>query len=211
MLISSHRRSEWDLQNEISKVSVRWFLILTVSVYFLYLIKNNLFHDAVSGTLNPAYIGVLILVNIFSNAVYHVFLVRRRAGDRGISVAYKYITMIFDLLVITLLLPPTGGKDSMFFLLYLVVILSNGIRYGMRLSLVGLLAFNFFYVGVLFFQFYPELEVPSLQKEVLKIIGVWFVGIYTGYLSRRFEILRNEVESYKQIIRQMENKTGYEK
>lgn len=99
----------------------------------------------------------------------------------------------------------------MFFLLYLIVILSNGIRYGMRLSIIGLLVFNFLYVAVLFYQFYPDLTIPSFQKEVLKIIGIWFVGIYTGYLSRRFEILHNEVEKYKLMIQKMEAKSENEK
>jgi hypothetical protein len=211
MLISYRKRSDWDLQNELGKVSVRWFLILTVSAYFYYLLKNNVSGDALFNTLNYHYVGGLILTNIILNLWFHLFLSRRRSSNMGISAAFKYASMIFDLIVITLLLLPTGGKESMFFLLYLIVILSNGIRYGMRLSIIGLLVFNFLYVAVLFYQFYPDLTIPSFQKEVLKIIGIWFVGIYTGYLSRRFEILHNEVEKYKLMIQKMEAKSENEK
>jgi hypothetical protein len=103
---------------------------------------------------------------------------------------------------------PTGGKDSMFFVINYVVIVSNSLRYGMRVSIFGTLVMNLFYVCILYLQFYPNLEIDGIQKEILKIGGFWLVGIYTGYLSMRFEILRGEVEGYQKLLKAALEKNG---
>ena len=36
--------------------------------------------------------------------------------------------------------------------------------------------------------------------EILKIAGLWTVGIYIGYLSKRFETMHGEVEKYRKIV-----------
>ena len=210
MLLSFYRGTNWDLDNEIGKVSVRWLLIILVAIYLGYLLKNNIHSNDVAGTLNAFYVWGLIIFYVLLNSSFHIYLLTKRKSENGISTLVKYFSMVFDLLMVTALLFPTGGRESMFFLLYFVVILSYGIRYGMRLSLTGLIVFNCLYVFLLFYQFYPHLYVPDLQKEVLKVTGVWFVGIYTGYLSARFEMLQKEVEKYKLIIARMDIHKNHE-
>ena len=73
-------------------------------------------------------------------------------------------------------------------------------RYGIQAGIVCLVALNFLYVGVLVFLHYPSFELPGLQTEILKIAGLWTVGIYVGYLSKRFETMQGEVEKYRRII-----------
>lgn len=96
---------------------------------------------------------------------------------------------------------PTGGNESMFFVINYVVIVSNSLRYGMRISILGTIVMNVFYIGVLLYQYYPNLEITGVQKEILKVGGFWLVGIYTGYLSMRFETLRGEIENYQKLLK----------
>ncbi|MDH4199427.1 MAG: hypothetical protein OEV66_03515 [Spirochaetia bacterium] len=203
MLVPFHRGLDWDLDNETGKAGVRWFLILLVAIYLGHLLDQDIHSSAVAGTLNHYYVWGLIGFYSILNLGFHIYLHEKRKLSRGISGQVKYFSMTLDLAMVTALLFPTGGRSSMFYLLYFVVILSNGIRYGMKLSLIGLIIFNCLYVFLLFYQFYPNLNIPDFQTEVLKVIGAWFVGIYTGYLSARFEILHKEVEKYRQIIAQM--------
>lgn len=207
MLISK-KTSGWDLSNELGKVGVRWLLVVGVGIYLCYRIaalpvESPAAVRGIAGTLNYAYAGSFLVLTATLNLGFHIFLIRRRRTTQAISRHFKYLSMVFDLMMVTALLLPTGGKNSMFFLVYLVVIVSNGMRYGMRLSLIALIVFNILYVGVLLLQTYPSLQIDDFSTEAVKIIGVWFVGTYIGYLSRRFEHLQNEVENYREIIRQL--------
>ncbi len=195
--------SLWDLHNETSKAGVRWFLVAGIGIYLGWILSSQGGDSGVRSTLNLLYVGSLLSVTISLNLILHLFLLKRSRGHHGIGSWIKYVTMIYDLCMVTFLLLPTGGKDSMFFFVYFIIILSNGIRYGMRLSVIALSVFNLLYVLALVFQFYPDLVIPDFQREALKVIGVWFVGIYTGYLSRRFEVLQNEVEHYRKLIKSM--------
>jgi hypothetical protein len=59
---------------------------------------------------------------------------------------------------------------------------------------------NIFYLALLAYQYYPQTDIPGFHQEVLKIAGFWLVGVYTGYLSRRYEVLRGEVERYQELL-----------
>lgn len=206
-MLISRKTSGWDLNNELSKVGVRWLLVGAVGVYLFYRLRlipaNATVNVGVAGTLNYVYIGGFLALTALVNLGSHVFLVVRKRTTHTISRKFKYVSMAFDLIMVTALLPPTGGRQSMFFLVYLIVIVSNGMRYGMRLSLIALILFNILYVGVLFLETYPSLVLQDFSTEGLKILGVWFVGIYIGYLARRFEHLQNEVDHYRKMIREM--------
>ena len=148
---------------------------------------------------NWVYISVLNISVIFANLLVTVMVHRARKSEKFHPIV-KYCTMVIDLLTVAFVLIPTGGSESMFFVINYVVIVSNGLRYGMRVALVGTIAFNIFYVGVLAFQYYPDKDIANAQNEILKVAGFWLVGIYTGYLSRRFQILQGEVEKYQRLL-----------
>jgi hypothetical protein len=202
MLISSKDISEWDLRNEINKVNVRWAILIITLPYLYWQYFQRSFHivDSIHDS-KFLYITVLAFLTTFLNIIYNIFLVYKRKKKRLLHPSMKYISMIFDLSIVTFLLPPTGGNESMFFLLYIVVLLSNGMRYGMRLAVVGILVFNTFYLVMLFFQYYPETQISELNREILKVMGVWIVGLYIGYLARRFQMLHGEVDKYKNLLK----------
>ena len=139
MLLSRKNTADWDLRNELSKVNVRWALLLLVAGYFLSLYLS----DEKQSRFPVLYISVLFTVTFVFNLIYNYYLYALRKKERLLHPSLKYLTMVYDLVVVTLLLYPTGGSDSMFFILYFVVLLSNGMRYGMRLAVTGVLALIF--------------------------------------------------------------------
>ncbi|MDH5655697.1 MAG: hypothetical protein OEZ34_07310 [Spirochaetia bacterium] len=185
-----------------NKVNVRWavFLFTILYLYSLYFTGSRGFAELFED-FNFRFISLTAATVIVCNFIYNLILIRLKNKDQYIHPSMKYASMIFDLFIVTLLLIPTGGRESMFFLLYIVVMLSNGMRYGMRLAVIGILIFNIFYVLFLLYQFYPSLEIKGMNSEILKVIGVWVVGLYIGYLSRRFQILQNDVDKYRNLLK----------
>ncbi len=197
----SPRKARYELRNEKNKVHVRWLVVLVIAGYFGYVLLTG--KEAEIGAsrhftwpVTSAITGTLAFLNIILTA----FLDRVLKGKASMHPFIKYATMFCDFAAVSLVLAITGGDQSMLFVVYFVVIVSNAIRYGMKLALAALIVFNVCYVAVLMYQYYPELRPGSLQKEILKVSGFWLVGLYTGYLARRFEILHGEVERYQELL-----------
>ena len=197
-------RRQWELKNEGNKINVRWLLILLVAGYLSYILHTDQGNEVGTTHLfSWTYIAVLVGIMAVLNLAFGIYVRRARKGHGAFSPALKYITMIVDFLAVSALLVPTGGDESLFFILYFIVIVSNSLRYGMRLAIVGLIVFNLSYAAVLALQYYPDLSLPHLQRELLKVVGFWIVGLYTGYISRRFEILQGEVEKYQRLVERL--------
>ncbi len=206
--MSAQNKVIWEIRNEKNKAGVRWFIITLIIPYLSYLLYSGRSVEIGREEIfNWVYVsivaGFIIAVNL---CVTYVLLKANK--DQILHPSLKYITMVADFLAVALVMIPTGGKDSMFFVINYVVIVSNSLRYGMRVSIFGTIVMNLFYVSILYFQFYPNLEIDSIQKEILKIGGFWLVGIYTGYLSMRFEILRGEVVGYQKLLKAALEKNG---
>lgn len=193
-------KAAWEIKNEKNKAGVRWLLAVVVSGYLGYLIETGI-GSQIGGSkmLGWFYVaGVSAFVVIANLAV--TLAIREGNNTGAFSPVIKYITMVADLVAVSLVLIPTGGSESMFFIVYFIVIVSNALRYGMRLAIVGVMSFNVLYVLVLTYQYFPRFDIPGFQKEILKVSGFWLVGLYTGYLSRRFELLQGEVEKYEKLV-----------
>ncbi|MCX7632045.1 MAG: hypothetical protein N2Z22_01790 [Turneriella sp.] len=198
----SPERTLWEIRNEKNKAGVRWLIITAVAGYLLTLWANGEAPAKNTAHLfNTNYIFSTLGFALCANTTI-TWLVLRATKKEKISGIFKYLTMAVDFLMVTLVLLPTGGSESMLYPLYYVVIVSNALRYGMKVALVGIVTMNAFYVAMLGVQYYPQVEIPGYQQEALKIAGFWVVGIYTGYLARRFEILRGEVERYQKLLAQ---------
>lgn len=216
MALQNH--TGWELKNEKNKASIRWLLILVIGGYLSYLLQSGQGREIGTNHLfNWNFIGGLTVGTFFFNLVLRIYISRCLKKAIDVHPMLKYISMLVDLAIISLVLIPTGGDQSMFFVVYFVVIVSNSLRYGMRLSIIGLLAFNLFYAVILMYQ-YPQLiwqsnsDLPAsirngqgfaLQRELLKIGVFWLVGIYTGYIARRYEYLQGEVEKYQRLVERL--------
>ncbi|MCB1320529.1 MAG: hypothetical protein KDK34_09770 [Leptospiraceae bacterium] len=206
-------RGAWELKNERNKKNVRWLLIILIGGYLAYILHTDQGNEiGATGLFNWLFIGILMGVMAFLNLMFSIYLRLSASGRIRISPVLKYITMFVDFGAVSIVLIPTGGDESMFFVVYFIVIVSNSLRYGMRLTIIGLLMFNLLYVGVLAYQ-YPGLIAGSgechgthclnFQREVLKVSVFWVVGLYTGYIARRFEILQGEVEKYERLVERL--------
>lgn len=206
-------RGAWELKNERNKKNVRWLLIILIGGYLAYILHTDQGNEiGATGLFNWLFIGILMGVMAFLNLMFSIYLRLSASGRIRISPVLKYITMFVDFGAVSIVLIPTGGDESMFFVVYFIVIVSNSLRYGMRLTIIGLLMFNLLYVGVLAYQ-YPDLIAGSgechgphclnFQREVLKVSVFWVVGLYTGYIARRFEILQGEVEKYERLVERL--------
>ncbi|MCB1327508.1 MAG: hypothetical protein H7A21_10955 [Spirochaetales bacterium] len=204
-----NERRQWELKNESNKINVRWLLTLLVAGYLSYILYTDQGNEVGTTHLfSWAYIVLLVGIMAVLNLAFGIYVRRARKGRGTLSPALKYITMVVDFLAVSALLVPTGGDESLFFILYFIVIVSNSLRYGMRLAIVGLIVFNLSYAAVLALQYYPDLSLPHLQRELLKVVGFWIVGLYTGYISRRFEILQGEVEKYQRLVERLMQERG---
>ncbi len=115
---------------------------------------------------------------------------------RGVPPWLKYVTTGMDLALISALLLFTGGSGSVFYYSYFIVLVSNGIRYGMAMALYVATVYNLAYVGVL-------LLAPSsdrLTVEAVKILTFWGIALYAGYLAMRFQRQSRILQSYEETI-----------
>jgi hypothetical protein len=193
-------KAAWEIRNEKNKAGVRWLLIFIIVPYLSFLLytgrsveigQENIFNWYYILTVAAFVIGVNFIVT---------FILFNALKSGSINSSVKYYTMIADFLAVALVMIPTGGNDSMFFTINYIVIVSNSLRYGLRIAILGTIVMNIFYIGILAFQYFPDKEIVGVQKEILKVGGFWLVGIYTGYLSMRFEILRGEIEHYQKLL-----------
>lgn len=200
-------RTAWEVRNERNKAHVRWLLVLVVAGYLTYLVSEGISREIGStALLTDLYVAALTGTAMALNIFFTFVLYQVRKNNGRLHKWFKYATMLVDLGLVSALLIPTGGSESLFFPVYFIVIVSNSIRYGMKGAVVGLFGFNLMYVGVLYEQYYPEMQIPSLQKEVMKVAGLWLVGIYTGYLSKRFDVLQQEVAKYESLVEKLMQK-----
>lgn len=203
----TREKALWEIRNEKNKASVRWVLILTIGSYLSWLFYRGEGNALGGITFDAVYIFSLMGFAVAFNAGI-TLLVHRALKKESIGRWVKYLTMGCDFLLVALVLIPTGGSGSLLYPINYVVIVSNALRYGMSIALAGTFIMNIFYLGVLANQYWPDMQIPDFHQEVLKVAGFWLVGIYTGYLSRRYEILRGEVERYQKLLKDALKKDG---
>lgn len=114
----------------------------------------------------------------------------------GVPPWLKYLTTATDLVLISVLLLFTGGRSSVFYYTYFIVLVSNGIRYGMAMALYVATIYNLAYVAVLLVVPPPE----RLTVEAVKILTFWGIALYAGYLAMRFQRQTRILQSYEETI-----------
>jgi hypothetical protein len=199
----------WELKNEVNKTHTRWLFITLVFGYFTYAFSQprTNFPEYLP-FFNWFYIICLVLGYSASNLIAAFYLYQVKNDKIKMHPFVKYLTMMLDMAAVSLVVLPTGGEKSIFFLLYLIVIVSNSMRFGLKVTVASLFALNIFYALALAYIHYPHFVLPGLDREILKISGLWVVGLYIGYLSRRFEIMQGEVEKYQQLVQELLAKNG---
>ncbi len=171
-------------QIERSKVAVRWLVAALLFGAVSYLKRHG------DVTLSWTTILTLTAVLAVLNLAYGQLL--RTTAPRWL----KYVTTGTDLALISLLVLFTGGSASVFYFVYFIVLVSNGIRYGMAMALYVATVYNLTYVAVL-------LRSPpsgTLTIEAVKILTFWGIALYAGYLAMRFQRQTRILQSYEETI-----------
>lgn len=174
-------------QIERSKVVVRWIVAAVLLSAVAYLkMRGGL---AVSWT---TIISLTVAVGIL-NLTYGVIL--RRAAPPWL----KYVTTATDLALIAILVASTGGRGSVFYVAYFIVLVSNSFRYGMGMALYVAILYNLTYAAILL------LHPPAgdLTTEAVKILAFWGIALYAGYLAMRFQRQARILQSYEETIAQL--------
>ena len=119
-------KAAWELKNERNKVNVRWLLMALIAGYLYYLLSTGQGQEIRSTHLfNLAYIAALTSFLAIANVVFMIFLSGAARGRWRMRPALKYISMIVDFIAISLVLLPTAGDRSIFFVVYFIVIISR--------------------------------------------------------------------------------------
>lgn len=171
-------------QIEHSKVIVRWIVTAALLLAVAYLKRHG--DLAIPWRIVVALTASVAVLNIGYGRIL-------RAGAQP---WLKYLSTGTDLVLISGLLLFTGGNSSVFYYLYFIVLVSNGIRYGMPMALYVATVYNLTYVAVLL------LAPPSsrLTIEAVKILTFWGVALYAGYLAMRFQRQTRILQSYEETI-----------
>ncbi len=176
-----------DLEIERNKTVARWFAIIILSVVLF--VQRSAYGAEAESALR-VFIGSAVVVNL----MHSLYLFRTTTCPPF----YKYLSVGLDLVILTATIRYTGFNRSPFFFAYFLLLVSNGIRYGLLMSLFIAAAVNLLYVAVLALG--PQLEPTVVGGEGLKIIAFWGVAIYGGVVAARMRRQAFEIAAYEQTI-----------
>jgi hypothetical protein len=169
---------------EQSKVAVRWLVAGVLFVAALYLRRSG----AVAIPL-----GVIVGLAAVVAAVNIAFSAILRRGAPG---WLRYVTTGTDLILASVFIAASGASLSPFYYVYFIILVSNSIRYGMRMAAFVATVVNIGYVLIL--TAYPP--AGDLTPEGVKILAFWGVALYAGYLATRFQRQARILEAYEETI-----------
>lgn len=191
-------RSHYELQNERNRGAVRTVLTIAIAAYLYWLLRAGTGPTILTEFTLSSLVGAAAIWNLG----YWVYLLHVRGKQGKLHPSLKYSATLIDCLLVTTLLLFTGGTTSRLFLLYIIVVISAGMRYGMRPAIFTAFVFNITYGALVLYEAGLGRVIDG-QTEVARVLGVWILALYIGYLSRRIEFLQNRVEQYRALVRQL--------
>ena len=123
-----------------------------------------------------------------------------RPGCVTIPRRFKYLTVAGDMVFVSILIFTTGCARSPFFFVYFVFLISNCLRYGLRMSLFVALMFNICYALVLGLAPTTESQASVQGGEGLKFLAFWAIAFYGGSVSERFRRQANQLRVYEESL-----------
>jgi len=183
---------ESELQTERSKTVARWFIIAIMAAVVYWQGR----HGVLEAPLHTfaLIVGAVLLINLG----HTVYLFRAASCPPF----YKYVTVGLDLIFVSLTIYFTGASESPFFYVYFLILISNCIRYGLKMSLYIAVLVNVCYAVIL--SSAPELKPTVLGGEGLKILAFWAVAVYGGSVSARIQRQLHEVDSHLDKIEKLQ-------
>lgn len=172
---------------EQSKVAVRWLVAGVASVTALYLRHSG-------AVATPLWVIVGLVATVAAANLSFSIILRRAA-----PFWLRYVTTAMDLALASVLIGASGASASPFYYLYFIVLVSNSIRYGMRMAVFVAVVVNVAYVAILT----ARPPAGDLTPEGVKILAFWGVALYAGYLATRFQRQARILEAYEETISEL--------
>jgi hypothetical protein len=188
---------ESERDSERAKVTARWFAIVVLLGAMFWIRKHD---PVVAAHVSSLTAWELALAGTVMTAAEAIYL--WKPGRVQIPRWLKYVTVLGDMVFISVLVSLTGYTRSPFFFVYFVFLISNCLRYGLLMSLFVAAAFNVLYVFVLGFAPESERQASVLGGEGLKIVAFWAVALYGGAISARIRRQGNQLRVYEETIRE---------
>lgn len=182
---------ESERDTERAKISIRVMAIVILLATAFWLRRN----DAQTTISNTLLLG-LALSAIVMTVAEAWFLYR--PGCETIPRWFKYVTVTGDMAFVSILIFDTGASRSPFFFVYFVFLISNCLRYGLRMSLFVALLFNILYATVLGLT--PVAQASVQGGEGLKFLAFWMTAFYGGSVSERFRRQANQLRVYEETL-----------
>ncbi len=180
-----------NFDEELSQGKAR--LVMTEASLFLFLVIGKFRPEAHSSTISDSLVTIGAYL-FFSLAWY--FMVKRYPNRWPIR---RYVGMMADLTIMTIFFHIGGMNSSIVYPIFLWIIIGNGIRFGERFLLVGIVMGTFSFTSILlkapFWRDFPELSLGLLSGVI--ILPIFFFGVLNRL--KAVTILESELARSRQI------------
>jgi hypothetical protein len=156
---------------------------------------------AIRGSLGPPALVILGLACVYAFACL-VLLAR----DEALSFRAQVATLLIDIALVTLWVQATGGAQSQFWTLYLIVVASVGLRFGLTETLGVAAGLAVLHLSVLMGAEGSE-PTDLIYRPSLLVV----VGFAVGVLSYQRSVQRRERRALAAIAREREHELGAER
>ena len=195
---------ESERDTERAKVNARWFAIVLLFGVLQWIRRHAHSYGAVpmSDALAYGITGAAFAMTTLE-ALY-LWMPGRETIPRWL----KYVTVLGDMIFISVLIYYTGFTQSPFFFVYFILLISNCLRYGFLMSLFVAAAFNILYAIVLGSAPPGAVHPSVLGGEGIKILAFWAVALYGGAVSARLRRQANQLRVYEETILELRARLG---
>ncbi|HZT42049.1 MAG TPA: hypothetical protein VFA07_07655 [Chthonomonadaceae bacterium] len=198
--------SGWESERdtERAKVNARWIAIVLLFGVLQWIRRHTHSYGAIpmSDALAYGITGAALAMTTLE-ALY-LWTPGRAAIPRWL----KYVTVLGDMVFVSVLIYYTGFTQSPFFFVYFVLLISNCLRYGLLMSLFVAAAFNILYAAALGSAPAGAVHPSVLGGEGLKILAFWAVALYGGAVSARLRRQANQLRVYEETILDLRARLG---
>ena len=155
----------------------------------------------IRGSLGPSALVILVLAVVYAFACLIAF-----ASDESVSMRTQIVTLLVDVGLITLWISATGGGRSQFWTLYLIVVLSVALRFGMVETLGVAAGLAILHVSVLMGAVGIE-HAELVYRPTLLVV----TGFAVGVLSHQRGLQRRESRALQALAETRADQLGKER
>ena len=182
-----------------TETSLRKIIVFRIMIVSLILIFGAIIYF--TGENRKEAFSLIVILSVFY--LFNLIFLLFETLFRYYSNFFKYLIVISDIVLSSLIIYFTGGRSSPFIFLFPLILLFSGILISRWASYVSLILCIFLYLFIIIFQFKIENNIAGLnelfsselftQRESLvpiyfHLIGFVIIAILGGYLSQKIKI-----------------------